>query len=124
MLMAFAHMSVKKATEMLKATLRKWGKEAEESVEIEYHWRDFDRGSVLKGVSNDRGDTSLSFKMRYEYAHLEATTKERNPKLVLPLQCENSVVKDEKDRALILVNCLTALYGTMMALLILQDIYQ
>ncbi len=70
-LMAFAQMSVKKALEMLKATLKKWGKDAEESVEVEKHWRDFDRESIRQGVSNDRGDTLLSSEMRYEYAHLK-----------------------------------------------------
>ena len=101
-LMVFAQMYVKKATETLKATLKKWGKEAEESVEVEKHQRDFDRESVLQGVSNDCSDTSLSSKMRYEYAHLEAAKKERNPKLVLPLQCENDVVKDKRTEHLFL----------------------
>jgi hypothetical protein len=56
--------------------------------------------------------------MRYEYAHLKAANKERNPKLVPPLQYEDDVIKDVKDRAFIFVHCLTALYGTMMALLL------
>ena len=103
---------------MLKATLKKWGKDADESVEVEKHRRDFGRESILQGVSNDRGDTLLSSKMRYQYDHLEAAKKERNPKLVLPLQYKNDVVKDEKDRAFILVHWFTALYGTMMALLL------
>jgi hypothetical protein len=55
--MAFAQMFVKKALETLKATHKKWGKDAEESVEVEKHWRDFDMESVLQGVTNDRGDT-------------------------------------------------------------------
>ena len=41
--------------------------------------------------------------MRYEYAHLEAAKKERNPTLVLPTQYENDVFEDEKDRAFICV---------------------
>ncbi len=64
--MAFAQMSIKKALETIKATLKKWGKDAEESVEVEKHRRDFDRESVLQGVSNDRGDSLLSSEMRYE----------------------------------------------------------
>jgi hypothetical protein len=123
MSMAFSQMSVKKALETLKATVKKWGKDAEESVEVEKHRRDFDRESVLQGVSNDRGDTLLSSEMRYEYAHLEAAKKERNPKLVLPLQYKDDVVKDEKDRAFILVHWLTALYGTMIALLLYYKMF-
>ena len=111
MSMAFAQMSFKKELEMLKATLKKWGKDADESVEVEKHRRDFGRESILQGVSNDCSDTLLSSEMRYEYAHLEAAKKERNPKLVLPLQYKNDVVKDEKDRRFILVHWLTALYG-------------
>jgi len=34
--------------------------------------------------------------MRYEYAHLEAAKKERNPKLVLPLQYKNNGVKSKR----------------------------
>ena len=101
--MAFAQMSVKKALETIKATHKKWGKDAEESAEEEKHRRDFDGESVLQGVSNDRGDSLLSSEMRYEYSHLEAARKETNPKLVLPLQYKN-IVKDEKDRAFILVH--------------------
>ncbi len=41
--------------------------------------------------------------MRYEYSHLEATRKETNPKLMLPLQYKN-IVKDEKDRTFTLVH--------------------
>ena len=93
------------------------------NVEVEKHRRDFDRKSILQGVSNDRGDTLLSSEMRYEYAHLEAAKKERNPKLVLPLQYKNDVVKDEKDRVFILVHWLTALYGTMMALLLYYKMF-
>ena len=101
--MAFAQMSVKKALETIKATHKKWGKDAEESAEEEKHRRDFDGESVLQGVSNDRGDSLLSSEMRYEYSHLEAARKETNPKLVLPLQYKN-IVKDKKDRAFILVH--------------------
>ena len=101
--MAFAQMSVKKALETIKATHKKWGKDAEESVEVEKHRRDFDREYVLQSVSNDCGDSLLSSEMRYEYSHLEAARKETNPKLVLPLQYKN-IVKDEKDRAFILVH--------------------
>ena len=97
-LMAFAQMTTK-----LKATLKKWGKEAEESVEVEKHRRDVDRESILQGVSNDCGGSVLSSEMRYEYAHLEAAKKERNPTLVLPTQYENDVFEDEKDRAFICV---------------------
>ncbi len=78
------------------------GKDVEESVEVEKHRRDFDRESVPPGVSNDRGDSLLSSKMRYEYSHLEAARKGTNPKLMLPLQYKN-IVKDKKDRAFILV---------------------
>jgi len=101
--MAFAQMSVKKASETIKATLKKWGKYAEEPVEVKKHRRDFDRESVLQSVSNDCGDSLLSSEMRYEYSHLEAARKETNPKLVLPLQYKN-IVKDKKDRAFILVH--------------------
>jgi hypothetical protein len=61
--------------------------------------------------------------MRYEYAHLEAAKMERKPKLVLPLQYKNDVVKDEKDRVFILVHWLTALYGTLMALLLYYKMF-
>ncbi len=47
--------------------------------------------------------TALIVYYHPRYSHLEAARKETNPKLVLPLQCKN-IVKDEKDRAFILVH--------------------
>ena len=38
-------------------------------------------------------------------------------------QYENDAVDDEKDRAFVFVHCLTALYGTMMALLLYYKIF-